>query len=330
MSAGVIHYATYFDRHYLSRGLALYRSLTRHSPPFVLWVLCLDHDTYSTLSRMRLTGLVPIPLVDLEQHDRALLNVKSERHPVEYYWTCTAPLLLYILERDSRIDMLTYLDADLYFFDDPTPIYQELQDSSTLLIEHRWSASVNQFYRAHGNFNVGLLIFRPTPDGLACLRWWRERCIDWCFDRVEPDRFGDQKYLDEWPRRFGGVAVLQHKGAALGPWNLSTYPLHRKRGRVYVDDDPLVFYHFNRLRRINRWVYDPTLWRFGHKMSPLVKHHIYVPYIRELRSVTKLIRAADGKTPAVDSLRPDERLVSRLRQAVQHPGCLVVSDRFVL
>jgi hypothetical protein len=50
-SPAVIHYATYFDRHYLTRGLALYRSLVRHSRPFALWVLCLDKETHRTLSR---------------------------------------------------------------------------------------------------------------------------------------------------------------------------------------------------------------------------------------------------------------------------------------
>jgi hypothetical protein len=79
----MLHYATYFDRHYLTRGLALYRSLARHSPPFRLWVLCLDDDTRRTLSRLRPDNMSLIPLADLERSDPALLTARRSRRPFE-------------------------------------------------------------------------------------------------------------------------------------------------------------------------------------------------------------------------------------------------------
>jgi hypothetical protein len=111
-----------------------------------------------------------------------------------------------------------------------------------------------------GVYNVGLVAFRRTPDGLTALRWWRERCLEWCFDRIEAHRYGDQKYLDDWPERFAGVAVLEHRGGGAGPWNVGSHRVHLRAGVVFVDAAPLLFYHFSLLRALTPWLWDTGLW----------------------------------------------------------------------
>src|SRR5207244_8164736 len=91
---------------------------------------------------------------------------------------------------------------------------------------------------------VGWVSFRRDAHALACLHWWRERCLEWCYDRYEDGRFADQKYLDDWPSRFQRVAVLQHKGANLAPWNLANYTIRANGDRVLVDEAPPILSHF--------------------------------------------------------------------------------------
>ena len=50
----MFYFCSYFDSNYLSKGLALYRSLVRHAVPFRLWVLCFDDLAYETLRRLAL------------------------------------------------------------------------------------------------------------------------------------------------------------------------------------------------------------------------------------------------------------------------------------
>ena len=275
------YFCTYFDRNYLPRGLALYRSLQRHCPGFQLWVLCMDRVCYDALTVLGLPGLQAIALDDYEQGDKDLLQAKQNRTLIEYYFTCSPSLPLFILNHNPRVDLITYLDADLFFFADPTPIYEELADRSVGIIGHRFPPFL-QGLELYGIYNVGWVSFRRDAHALDCLRWWRERCLEWCYDRYEDGRFADQKYLDDWPSRFQRVAVLQHKGANLAPWNLANYTIRVNGDHVLVDEDPLIFFHFHRLRQIEGWVYDPRLVDYKTKASTVVRRSIYAPYIRML------------------------------------------------
>ena len=56
-----------------------------------------------------------ISLEEFETGDDRLYEAKQNRSKVEYYWTCTSSLLLYVLRRRPEITLLTYLDSDLFF-----------------------------------------------------------------------------------------------------------------------------------------------------------------------------------------------------------------------
>ncbi len=275
------YYCTYFNRHYLPRGLALYRSLTRHAGPFVLYVLCFDAPSYEALSKLNHPNLRPIALETFEQGDDALLEAKKTRSPVEYFFTCTPSLPLYILDHHPEVDLITYLDADLYFFANPAPIYRELGDQSILIVGHRFPE--HQRHREDkGIYNVGWLSFRNDPYGRGCLNWWRARCLEWCYDRAEDGRYADQKYLDDWPTRFARVVVLQHKGANLAPWNVARYHVHESGDAVLVDSDPLIFYHFHNLSVISPFLFDPGLSKYKGEICASLKRRVYAPYLKEL------------------------------------------------
>jgi hypothetical protein len=178
------YYCTYFDRHYLSRGLALLESLRQHeASDFTLFVVCMDEMTRIMLAQLAIPEVHLIPLHEIEQRDEALLSTKRSRSLVEYYWTMTPTIILRILERNRRIALLTYLDADLFFFSSPQPLFEELGQNSILIHEHRFSPSQAHLGTHNGRFNVGLLIFRRDAHGLQALGWWRERCLEWCFAR---------------------------------------------------------------------------------------------------------------------------------------------------
>ena len=334
---------TYFDRHYLSRGLALYRSLNRHCRSFALWVLCMDELTRKVLSRMRLPSVYLISLEDLEREDERLLEAKQNRSRIEYYFTCTPSLALYILKRWPDTDVITYLDADLFFFTNPAPIYRELGNGSILIVGHRFPPHLKH-REIFGVYNVGWVSFRNDQHGLQSLRWWRERCLEWCYDHVEDGRFADQKYLDDWPSRFPNVVVLSHKGSGLAPWNITNYTVRLDRDQVAIDSQPLVFFHFHGLRQLREWLYDPGLASYGVRMDAVLKQGIYAPYIRELRNARRsAAQFADGfggekpirgivrdrDSPYSETVRKTRNLVSAIKMFLSGKLLVVVGGRVV-
>ena len=289
------HYCTYFDSGYLPRGLALYESLRLHAGSFTLWILCLDEPSLDLLRRLDVPAVRLIPLRDLEECYPELLSRKAERSRVEYYFTLTPFLPAYVLgQGPDSPNEVTYLDADLYFYSSPEPLFDELGAGSVSIIPHRPPDHLESKLRPFGLYNVGWLTFRATANSTACLEWWQERCLEWCHDRAEDGRFADQAYLDHFPALFDGVVILRHPGANLAPWNIGRHSLATSLGQISVDGSPLVFFHFHGVSRIWGTLFDCNLKRYQARLSTTLKREIYGPYLSRLIAIESTYGAPSG------------------------------------
>jgi hypothetical protein len=283
------HFCTYFDSRYLSRGLALYSSLRRCCSSFELFVLCLTAECHSALESLALPNLTALRLEDLEAYDPELCRVKKQRAEIEYYFTCGPALMAWLLERDPAIEVLTYLDADLYFYQDPKPIFDAFEGFSTLIVPHNFSAG-NERERIFGLYNVGWISFRADEDGFACLRWWRRSCLEWCRDVPEEGRYADQKYLEQFPAKFARVQITDHPGINLAPWNIDNYRfVVGPDKQLFVDDRPVIFFHFHGLRRVTSFLWYTTH-VYGVPPSRKMKAALYAPYLADLNFLDNFVR----------------------------------------
>jgi hypothetical protein len=278
------HYCTYFDNRYLPRAIALYQSLINYDKNFILWALCFDDQSYRRLIDLNFPGVRPISLADFLSNDQELVKARNNRSFIEFYFTCSPSLPLYVFNNDSSVEQVTYLDADLYFFHDPEPIFQEIGVSSVAIIPHRFPKQI-AYLQSTGIYNVGWITVRRDAEGLACLYRWRDQCLDWCYDRIEGTRYADQGYLNEWPDRYKNLVILQHKGANLAPWNLKNHEIHTSNRTVLVDTDPLVFFHFQSLARVSVGIYKLNYRRYRVIPSSFIKKNIYAPYIKLLEKI---------------------------------------------
>ncbi len=282
------YFCTYFDAHFLPRGLALIHSLARHCTDFKLWVLCMDDITYETLTQLALPKVVTIRLADFELGDDALVATKQDRSALEYCFTCTPSLPLYIFRHWSEPELITYLDADLFLYANPEPAFAEMGNHSIAIVGHRRPVHQRHGEAERGFYNVGWLFFRRDANGLACLQWWRERCLEWCYDKIEDGKHGDQKYLDNWPSRFAGVIVLEHKGVNTAPWNMSNYRFSISQdGGVFVDEQPLIAFHFSGLNQIRPWLYDLYQHQKFFFGDTILRYKVYGAYIRLFRALAQ-------------------------------------------
>jgi lipopolysaccharide biosynthesis glycosyltransferase len=278
------YYVTLFDSNYLTRGLTMYRSLLRHELDFHLWIICFDNLAYEILSKLKLDKVTLVSLTEFE--DPELLKIKPQRTQQEYCWTCTPSTLLYVLNTIPEVDRITYLDADLMFFSPPEAIFAEAGGSSIILTEHRYLPEHNQSVTS-GIYNVQFMMFRRDKEGLKALNWWCERCLEWCYARFEDNKFGDQKYLDDWLERFENICVVKNLGAGLAPWNAAQYQLTKAEDKILVEHDPLIFYHFHALKLHHLEIaYFCAEYPIGNNL----KNWVYIPYLQELQQAYEEIR----------------------------------------
>ncbi len=289
------YFCTYFDRNYVLRGLTMYRSLVASGCDFVLYVLALDEETHRCVTALGLGNLRSVRLGDLEAANPDLRNAKADRSRIEYYFTLTPFLPLYLLDYNYEIEIITYVDADLYFYHSPAPIFHELGDKEILICEHRYSPRLQQNLK-YGVYNVQFQIFRRDAVGMACLQRWRDQCLEWCYDRVEDDRYADQKYLDEWPRLYGAkLVVLQHPGAGLAPWNWEGGKLVLDAGIMSAGEVPLIFFHFHGIKILGTHIISNGLADWG--VMPYRKlRWFYAGYFRRIRKTQRWLRANTGMT----------------------------------
>ncbi|MFZ2957929.1 MAG: glycosyl transferase [Candidatus Ozemobacteraceae bacterium] len=211
-----------------------------------------------------------------------ILAIKSGRSRAEYCWTLTPFLPKKVMEMAPSAQRVTYVDADCWFINDPRRIFQEMDDAGkdVLITPHHYLPQ-HDLSATSGIYCVQFMPFRRTPAGIHVLLWWQERCLEWCFARLENNRFGDQKYLDHWPEKFkNAVHVLGNPLYTLAPWNASRY------GDCLNIAEQGCLYHFQGLRIYKKWRI--CLCISGAYLLPgNILEQIYSPYLENIASIKK-------------------------------------------
>jgi hypothetical protein len=274
-------YATYFDHRYLPRGLALYDSIRKWDASATLWALCLSRKAFDHLNQLRLPGLKVVALETLEEAAPELLEVKHGRSPVEYYFTLGPTWLVWVLAQNSEIDSINYVDADMFFFNDPSPVFLQLANASVGLVPHLFQID-HERQHVFGKYNVSFVHFKRDEDGLRCLKWWKQRCLEWCKDEAIDGKYADQKYLDAFEGLSDKVRPISMRGVSLAPWNLSGAIVTKGEQGLEVDGSPLFIYHFHGLKRVLPKVWDTGLWNYQVALHGLLRKEVYKTYLKAL------------------------------------------------
>ncbi len=294
------NFCTLFDTNYLSRGIALYRSLENTCKDFHLYIFAFDKSSYEILNKLNFEKATIIGLNEFE--DDKLLEVKPTRTKAEYCWTSTSSTILYVLEK-YKVESCTYLDADIFFYASPKPIFDELGNDSILITEHRYTPQYDKSKKS-GKYCVQFITFKNDKRGIKALKWWRDRCLEWCYNRYEDGKFGDQLYLDDWTTRFEGVHVMQNQGGGLAAWNVQQYDFYTIDDLLFCKEKKfgkefeVIFYHFHYLR-----FYKNNIIELGRRyLNEEVKDYFYKPYIMVLDKIKDEITKIDENVCPFENL----------------------------
>ena len=279
----------------MSRGIALYHSLIKNEANFQLFIFAFDDISAHTLVKMNLENVRVVTLAEFE--DAELLRIKPSRSKGEYCWTCTSSTIAYCIEK-FQLKNCTYLDADLFFYQTPRVLINEIPtDKHVMITAHRYTRYYDQS-KESGKYCVQFMYFDNSSESIEVLHHWRNQCIEWCYNRIEDGKFGDQKYLDAWTSQFKCVYELANLGGGLAPWNIQQYQFTPDKERIFGIENTtnkkfeVIFYHFHGLKFYNHGgiIYTPNTYR----INSSIKELFYQSYIEALHAAKNKIQLADN------------------------------------
>lgn len=233
---------------YLSKALVLGRSVKRHHPNVDLFYALADELSPSVDYKRGVFDGV------LEARTLGIPNFTSWAfsHNIVELSTAIKPYAAESLF-ERGYDLVVYLDPDIVVFSPLDEIFDEAERATLLLTPHVTEPEVNVEQiigneictLQHGVFNLGFFAVRNTREGRRIMRWWRDRCYNWCEENIAGGLFTDQKWLDLAPGMFEGVKILRSPRYNVAPWNISTRKISGSLdGGLTVEGLPLAFYHF--------------------------------------------------------------------------------------
>ncbi|MGH7307118.1 MAG: class I SAM-dependent methyltransferase [Candidatus Rokuibacteriota bacterium] len=270
------------------------RSLHQRESMAAIHVLALDDVCARVLDEVLGSTIRLIRATTLHAYDPELAARRGGRSPWAFYGTHKPVLALFVMEGAEPPEALTYLDADLWFFDDLSEVFAEIGAASIGLSPHRFHEA-SAHLAIYGTYNAGCIYWRNDAIGRRSLADWRAECLEWCEERPGADgRFMNQGYLNRWPERYGAVHVVRNPGVNLGPWNLDGHLVERRGPRITVDGSPLVFYHFSGVVRADDGWYS---W-YPHRADRFEMAHeaIYTPYLAALEAEERMLMREYGLT----------------------------------
>lgn len=301
----MLTFCTLFDSNYLDKGLVLQHSLDNVMADYKLYILAMDDKCYDILSDIGLNNTVIISLSEFE--DEELLEIKKQRSRAEYCWTCSANLIDYVFETYQE-SYCTYIDSDLFFYKNPQILIEEMLDAdcSVQIVEHRFGTGkrAQRQLRNSGRFCVQFNTFKNDNYGREVLNTWKNQCRARC--SMETNEMGDQKYLSEWPEKYEKVHVLRNQGGGVAPWNLFRYKkVGKNKGRLIDkktnEEFELIFYHFHHLEYLDETHVNMNVFKKGIGVDRDLAMEIYVPYLKALENVKKVLNKEYQFVPIIKS-----------------------------
>lgn len=239
-------FCTIITSNYFFYAQALYDSLDKFDQNLSFHVLIVDEFSeelsYKNIFISRLEDVIAELPADYELISKYYSDKESNLR-----WALK-PLFLKYLLLEMHFEKTIFLDPDLYFFNNPSFLFDELNQEDVLITPH-WrskdpfkdSGNFDSLFTG-GLFNAGF--FACNKNAIDILNWWLKVCS---YRMIKNDGFYvDQAYLNLMPIYFTDqVKILKHKGCNVANWNRIECKRSIKNNEVIIDDKfPIVFIHF--------------------------------------------------------------------------------------
>ncbi|HET6994741.1 MAG TPA: hypothetical protein VFI06_07155 [Chitinophagaceae bacterium] len=241
-------FCTIITADHYPRALALYKSIIQFDPGILLHVLIADNNSLPN----DVTPPAGMKIMTVSQLNGYSLTESLYRKYAHiemdfFRWSLKPVFISYLLE--NGFEKLLYTDCDMFFFNDYSFLFSDLDTSSVLLTPH-WRNSNPLTDRdsfvalfSDGIFTAGFI--GANKNGLPAMKWWAEACHFLMDAHPELGINDDQRYLDIFPVYFEGTKIIRHRGCTIGAWHYEECKRELVNGQVLINGEyPVIFIHF--------------------------------------------------------------------------------------
>lgn len=246
---------TISTKSHLYKSFALLESVKKY---VVCDLCCLVTDSHQVFEKN------DINFHQLENlHTEIALKIINKYKGDKLRWSLKSVYVSYLLKQGY--EKVIYVDNDIFFFDAPHLLFEELNQSNFLLTPHFYIANPNENQNwLEANYRVGLYnagFFGANQQAIPILDWWTDCCLYTMTKSYWRGLYDDQKYLDLIPILFEKVKIIKDRGCNLAGWN----------DKDFNNQERVTFIHFA----------DLTLEKFSGSNHPM--HSYYKQYVSTLK-----------------------------------------------
>ncbi len=149
------------------------------------------------------------------------------------------------------VENVVYFDPDIMIFQPLARLEESLKHNDIILTPH-FTTPINDaalpaelHVMQTGIFNLGFIAVRRSSNGFRMLEWWQSRLKNQCIIDLSKGLFVDQLWANLIPAYFDNVLIEKYPAYNMAHWNLHERRLQKTNDIFYVNEVPLVFFHFS-------------------------------------------------------------------------------------
>ena len=274
------------NKFYLSNLLVLLSSFINDN--IRIHVLCLDNYTYDYFRKSYDQKINIYKIRDVIKKYR--FNKKKNTR-IEFL---LKPVFIhYIYKKIKNENFIVYLDSDIAIYAPIKSFLKFLSEKySIFLTPHNFSKNISGNIK-YGIFNAGFIAFKKDIFSLEALNWWKNSCLKVCVMDIKRNLIGDQTYLNFFPKKFRNIHIINNQGFNCAPWNIYKKNFIFKK-KILVKNTPLIFFHFQGLRKLFLNLYYTNFSAYKLKSSENLQT-FYIDYISRLEKESALLKNINNK-----------------------------------
>jgi glycosyltransferase involved in cell wall biosynthesis len=239
---------TIVSNNYLHFAITMLRSFAKNNPGVKQYCFIVD-DRIATLDE----GKKDIEYINIDRLKIPNLKNVIFKYSILELNTAVKPWCFQYLFED-QYESIIYLDPDINVYYPFTEVYSLLDNGADIVITPHVTSPFDDNcspseldIKCAGVYNLGFIALKNTENVFSLIMWWQSKLIDKCVVDLRNGIFVDQSWIDLVPAFFEKVAILKDPGYNVAYWNLSTRSVCIRDRKWYVNERPLVFFHYSGL-----------------------------------------------------------------------------------